>query len=139
MFGNVGLNDRLTFSAFGSAVNEVQRLQTLTKKYPQNLIASEEFANYCGGGWITLGKEKLRGVKEKLTVLHPDMTDIVDSDDDGAFEISYDGVSDAEQVMLLYRDSAGSPANRQWESRFSEGRDDPNGDLAAATSARHHG
>ena len=110
MFGNVGLNDRLTFSAFGSAVNEVQRLQTLTKKYPQNLIASEEFANYCGGGWITLGKEKLRGVKEKLTVLHPDMTDIVASDDDGAFEISYDGVSDAEQLMLLYRDSAGSPA-----------------------------
>ncbi len=110
MFGNVGLNDRLTFSAFGSAVNEVQRLQTLTKKYPQNLIASEEFATYCGGGWITLGKEKLRGVKEKLTVLHPDMTDIVASDDDGAFEISYDGVSDAEQLMLLYRDSAGSPA-----------------------------
>ena len=78
MFGNVGLNDRLTFSAFGSAVNEVQRLQMLTKKYPQNLIASEEFATYCGGGWITLGKEKLRGVKEKLTVLSPDLTDIVD-------------------------------------------------------------
>ena len=35
MFGNVGLTDRLTFSAFGSAVNEVQRLQMLTKKYPQ--------------------------------------------------------------------------------------------------------
>lgn len=107
MFGNVGLNDRLTFSAFGSAVNEVQRLQTLTKKYPHSLIASEEFATYSGGGWITLGKEKLRGVKEKLTILHPDMSDIVDSDDDAAFEISYDGVSDAEQLMLLYRDSAG--------------------------------
>ena len=34
MFGNVGLTDRLTFSAFGSAVNEVQRLQGLTKTYP---------------------------------------------------------------------------------------------------------
>ncbi|MGO7422097.1 adenylate/guanylate cyclase domain-containing protein, partial [Rhizobium ruizarguesonis] len=30
MFGNVSLKDRLTFSAFGSAVNEVQRLQILT-------------------------------------------------------------------------------------------------------------
>ncbi|MEQ1951961.1 adenylate/guanylate cyclase domain-containing protein [Mesorhizobium sp. CN2-181] len=103
MFGNVGLNDRLTFSAFGSAVNEVQRLQTLTKKYPHNVIASEEFATYCGGGWITLGREKLRGVKEKLTILHPDATDIGEQDDDGAFEISYDGVSDAEQLMLLLR------------------------------------
>ena len=28
MFGNVGLTDRLTFSVFGSAVNEVQRLQS---------------------------------------------------------------------------------------------------------------
>ena len=49
MFGNVGLTDRLTFSAFGSAVNEVQRLQMLTKKYPHSLIASKDFASYCGG------------------------------------------------------------------------------------------
>ncbi|MFI0844706.1 adenylate/guanylate cyclase domain-containing protein [Mesorhizobium sp. IMUNJ 23232] len=108
MFGNVGLNDRLTFSAFGSAVNEVQRLQTLTKKYPQNVIASQDFATYCGGGWITLGREKLRGVKEKLTILHPDATDISEQDDDGTFEISYDGVSDAEQLMLLLRNDGGA-------------------------------
>ncbi|WP_442579471.1 adenylate/guanylate cyclase domain-containing protein [Mesorhizobium sp. ASY16-5R] len=107
MFGNVGLNDRLTFSAFGSAVNEVQRLQTLTKKYPQNVIASQDFAAYCGGGWITLGREKLRGVKEKLTILHPDAADITEQDDDGSFEISYDGVSDAEQLMLLLRGDGG--------------------------------
>ena len=62
MFGNVGLKDRLTFSAFGSAVNEVQRLQELTKKYPHNIIASEAFAGYSGGSWTTLGQEKLRGV-----------------------------------------------------------------------------
>ncbi len=105
MFGNVGLNDRLTFSAFGSAVNEVQRLQTLTKKYPHNIIASQEFATYCGGGWNTIGKEKLRGVKERLTVLHPDATDIAEYEEDGAFEISYDGVSDAEQLMLLLRET----------------------------------
>ncbi len=47
MFGNVGLTDRLTFSAFGSAVNEVQRLQILTKKYPQPLIASKDFSTYA--------------------------------------------------------------------------------------------
>ncbi|TIQ91138.1 adenylate/guanylate cyclase domain-containing protein, partial [Mesorhizobium sp.] len=43
MFGNVGLTDRLTFSVFGSAVNEVQRLQTLTKKYPHSILASKDF------------------------------------------------------------------------------------------------
>jgi adenylate cyclase len=102
MFGNVGLTDRLTFSAFGSAVNEVQRLQVLTKKYPQRLIASKDFATYTGGGWVTLGKEKLTGVKQKLTVLHPDVADIDISDEDG-FEVTYDGMSDAEQLMLLIR------------------------------------
>jgi adenylate cyclase len=105
MFGNVGLNDRLTFSAFGSAVNQVQRLQTLTKKYPHTIIASEEFASYCGGAWITLGKEKLQGVKEKLTIQHPDIADFREYDDEGSIEISYDGVSDAEQLMLLVRDT----------------------------------
>jgi adenylate cyclase len=102
MFGNVGLTDRLTFSAFGSAVNEVQRLQMLTKKYPQRLIASKDFATYTGGGWVTLGKEKLAGVKQKLTILHPDVADIDMSDEDG-FDVTYDGMSDAEQLMLLIR------------------------------------
>ena len=74
MFGNVGLKDRLTFSAFGAAVNEVQRLQELTKKYRHNVIASEAFADYAGGGWTTLGQEKLRGVEDAITVLSPDLS-----------------------------------------------------------------
>ena len=105
MFGNVGLKDRLTFSAFGSAVNEVQRLQGLTKKYSQSIVASQTFATYCGGEWTTLGQEKLRGVRQKLTVLLPGQTNLkVDRaealDGDGR-----DGRSEAEQVMLLYRDA----------------------------------
>ncbi|TIR96986.1 MAG: adenylate/guanylate cyclase domain-containing protein, partial [Mesorhizobium sp.] len=72
MFGNVGLTDRLTFSVFGSAVNEVQRLQVLTKKYPHSILASKEFASYCGASnWLTLGSEELAGIKQKLTVLSP--------------------------------------------------------------------
>jgi adenylate cyclase len=105
MFGNVGLNDRLTFSAFGTAVNEVQRLQLLTKKHPRPVIASEEFANYCGGGWTTIGKEKLRGVSQKVTVLYPDVADIGEQEEDGGTEISYDGISDGEQLMLLLKES----------------------------------
>jgi adenylate cyclase len=105
MFGNVGLTDRLTFSAFGSAVNEVQRLQLLTKKYPQQLIASKDFASYCNGNWATLGEEKLAGVRHKLTVLSPDMSDVGTYEEDGGLEPSYDRMSDAEQVILLHRDT----------------------------------
>ncbi|MBZ3695372.1 adenylate/guanylate cyclase domain-containing protein [Phyllobacterium calauticae] len=104
MFGNVGLKDRLTFSAFGSAVNEVQRLQGLTKKYSREIVASQAFANYCGGDWTTLGEEKLRGVGQKVTVLLPKQSATVVAED--AFdEVAYDGLSEAEQVMLLHRDA----------------------------------
>ncbi|WP_096455095.1 adenylate/guanylate cyclase domain-containing protein [Mesorhizobium sp. 113-1-2] len=118
MFGNVGLTDRLTFSAFGSAVNEVQRLQTLTKKYPHSVLASEDFASYCGtNSWLTLGKEELRGIKQKLTVLAPDLSGALALDEDAALEPIHDRRSDAEQVMLLHRDtariSAGDPSKLQ--------------------------
>ncbi|RRI02000.1 adenylate/guanylate cyclase domain-containing protein [Mesorhizobium tamadayense] len=107
MFGNVGLTDRLTFSVFGSAVNEVQRLQTLTKKYPHSVLASKDFVSYCGANsWLTLGNEELAGIKQKLTVLSPDLSGALALDEDGALEPIYDRRSDAEQVMLLHRDAA---------------------------------
>ena len=105
MFGNVGLKDRLTFSAFGSAVNEVQRLQGLTKKYSQSIVASQTFATYCGGEWTTLGQEKLRGVRQKLTVLLPGQTNLKVDRAEALDGNGRDGRSEAEQVMLLYRDA----------------------------------
>jgi adenylate cyclase len=118
MFGNVGLTDRLTFSVFGSAVNEVQRLQTLTKKYPHSVLASKDFASYCSANnWLTLGNEDLSGIKQKLTVLSPDLSGALALDEDGALEPIYDRRSDAEQVMMLHRDaarlSAGDPRKLQ--------------------------
>ncbi|WP_202294487.1 adenylate/guanylate cyclase domain-containing protein [Mesorhizobium sp. 131-2-1] len=107
MFGNVGLTDRLTFSVFGSAVNEVSRLQTLTKKYPHSVLASKDFAGYCGANsWLTLGHEELTGIKQKLTVLSPDLSGALALDEDGAMETIHDRKSEAEQVMLLHRDAA---------------------------------
>ncbi|RWA76335.1 adenylate/guanylate cyclase domain-containing protein [Mesorhizobium sp. M1C.F.Ca.ET.193.01.1.1] len=107
MFGNVGLTDRLTFSVFGSAVNEVQRLQTLTKKYPHSVLASKDFASYCGANsWLTLGNEELIGIKQKLTVLSPDLSGTLGLDEDGALEPTHGRISDAEQVMLLHREAA---------------------------------
>ncbi|MFK0684511.1 adenylate/guanylate cyclase domain-containing protein [Ochrobactrum sp. BD67] len=104
MFGNVGLRDRLTFSAFGSAVNEAQRLQALTKRFSSEIIASGNFVNYSGGDWVKLGDEKLRGVGQKVTVYRPNSLTCCNADElaDG---FNAGGLSEAEQIMLLYRDA----------------------------------
>jgi adenylate cyclase len=103
MFGNVGLRDRLTFSVFGSAVNTVQRLQTMTKKYSKAIVASSAFADYCAGGWSRLGHERLRGVDEAMTVMTPSLLDQAASEEK---HLPIDtGLSDAEQVVLAHRDA----------------------------------
>ncbi len=105
MFGNVGLKDRLTFSAFGSAVNEVQRLQSLTKKYNREVVASQAFAGYCGGEWTTLGEEKLRGIRQKVTVLQPRAPAPALAIENNFREVAQNNLSEAEQVILLHRDA----------------------------------
>lgn len=105
MFGNVGLKDRLTFSAFGGAVNEVARLQGLTKTFNHPVIASQAFATYCGGDWVTLGEKKLRGVEEKVTVLIPGESNMTMTSVEAAESDGLDVRSEAEHVMLLYRNS----------------------------------
>jgi len=103
MFGNVGLKDRLTFSAFGQAVNEVQRLENLSKKYKTPIVASDEFALYSGGNWNMLGTEILRGTDYDMKVHSPieggkgAITDYVPASK--ARELT-----DAEQLVLLHRD-----------------------------------
>ena len=105
MFGNVGLKDRLTFSTFGGAVNEVSRLQGLTRTFAHPIIASQPFATYCGGDWMTLGEKKLRGVEQKVTVLAPGPENLRITNVEATDNRRMDVRSEAEQVMLLYRDS----------------------------------
>ncbi|BCH66740.1 adenylate cyclase [Agrobacterium vitis] len=105
MFGNVGLRDRLTFSAFGSAVNEVVRLQLLTKKYASDVVASHAFAGYCAGDWITLGEEKLRGVRQRVTILQPGPLMAKMQRDDVEADLHRTGLSEAERLILLHRDA----------------------------------
>lgn len=74
MFGNVGLPERLSFSAFGSAVNETVRLEKLTKKFSTPIVGSKAFANSCRGDWDALGCETLPGVGTPMAVLRPGAT-----------------------------------------------------------------
>jgi adenylate cyclase len=103
MFGNVGLRSRLTFSAFGSAVNEVQRLEDLTKKFHRPIVASAVFRDYCGGDWVPLGEEKLRGILEPVAVFSPGPKNMTR---DGSAHMTFgieENRSDAEELILLHR------------------------------------
>ncbi len=104
MLGNVGLKHRLTFSAFGSAVNEVQRLESLTKKYHVPVIASEDFIEYCDGAWEFQGHETLKGITDQVSVYMPSAS-LLESNRTAMLAAEADvETSDAEQVMRLFRD-----------------------------------
>jgi adenylate cyclase len=105
MFGNVGLAERLSFSVFGSAVNEASRLETLTKKFATPIIASEEFTTYCGGDWEALGSETLRGINAPMAVFRPAQTEGAAPLPQIAARGRERDFSDAEAVVLMYRDS----------------------------------
>jgi adenylate cyclase len=105
MFGNVGLRDRLTFSVFGHSVNEAQRLESLTKKYKVPVVASEDFAGKAGGEWTTLGKEKLRGTGQQIGVMAPANLGVSDALTHSLLDQLDQYLTDAEQVVMLHRDS----------------------------------
>ncbi len=71
MFGNIGTPERLTFSVIGSSVNEVARLQDLTKELGHPVLASDAFAAAAPGDWTDLGEHALRGVARPLKVFAP--------------------------------------------------------------------
>jgi adenylate cyclase len=105
MFGNVGLAERLSFSVFGSTVNEAARLETLTKKFATPIIASEEFTTYCGGEWEALGSESLRGINAPMAVFRPAQTEREAPGPQITARSRARDFSDAEAVVLMYRDS----------------------------------
>jgi adenylate cyclase len=72
-FGNIGVAERLAFSVIGPTVNEVARLEGLTKKVGRPVIASELFREALANGaaWENLGEHKLSGVHRALKVFAP--------------------------------------------------------------------
>ncbi|MGH6816089.1 MAG: adenylate/guanylate cyclase domain-containing protein [Hyphomicrobiaceae bacterium] len=71
MYGNVGIKERLTFSVFGSAVNEVVRLEQLTKQCGEPILASHAFSVASVAQWRRVGEYTLRGVGQPMQVLAP--------------------------------------------------------------------
>lgn len=71
MFGNVGAEDRLTFSVFGAAVNEVVRVEHLCKSLNEPVLASREFTACLDTEWRALGEHDLAGFTRPVAVCAP--------------------------------------------------------------------
>ncbi len=67
-YGNVGVAGRLDFTVTGPAVNEVARLESLSKFLGRTVVASESFARLVPGRLVSLGSHALRGVAEPREV-----------------------------------------------------------------------
>lgn len=66
MFGNIGIPSRLTFSVIGPTVNEVARIESMTKLLQQNVLANSTFAELDPSKWKSVGEHKLNGVLEPM-------------------------------------------------------------------------
>jgi len=69
IYGNVGVPERLQFTVVGSAVNEVVRVQDLTKQLGYPLLATASFASAAAGPWRPLGEHLLRGFETPTAIL----------------------------------------------------------------------
>jgi adenylate cyclase len=67
--GNVGVPERLSFTVVGSAVNEVVRVQELTKQLSCPLLATAPFAAAAAGPWRPVGEHVLRGLETPMPIL----------------------------------------------------------------------
>jgi adenylate cyclase len=62
MYGNVGVAGRLDFTVTGPAVNQVARLESLSKLLDEPVVASAAFAGLVPGALSPLGRHRLRGI-----------------------------------------------------------------------------
>ena len=69
IYGNVGVPERLQFTVVGAAVNEVVRVQDLTKQLGCPLLATAIFADAVSESWQPLGEHRLRGRETPMPIL----------------------------------------------------------------------
>ena len=68
MFGNIGVPERLQFTAVGPAVNEVARIESLTKRLGRRVLLGPGVAGALDGEGEALGEWEMPGVGAPLEV-----------------------------------------------------------------------
>ncbi|MEC9345703.1 MAG: adenylate/guanylate cyclase domain-containing protein [Pseudomonadota bacterium] len=72
IFGNIGSEDRLDFTVIGRAVNEVSRVEALTRTLARPILMTAGFARLTGrGDLLSLGDHVLPGVSEPTEIFAP--------------------------------------------------------------------
>lgn len=71
MFGNIGVAERLTFSVIGPTVNEVSRIESLTKAVESLALVTKKIADNEPGAWRTTGNHRLVGVSQEIELFAP--------------------------------------------------------------------
>ena len=66
MFGNIGIPSRLSFSVIGPTVNQVARIQDMTKLIQQPVLADKTIASLDSKRWKSTGSHKLAGVLDEV-------------------------------------------------------------------------
>jgi adenylate cyclase len=64
MYGNIGVPERLAFSAIGPTVIEVSRIEKLTKTIGARVLATRQLAQIEPHLWSSVGAHRLEGVGE---------------------------------------------------------------------------
>ena len=75
LFGNVGVPERIDFTAVGPAVNEAVRLEGLTKTLGRRIVVSNAFSRLMPLDWEALGETALRGVKTGRRIYAPPLAE----------------------------------------------------------------
>lgn len=66
MFGNIGVQQRLTFSVIGPTVNEVCRIESLTKATGADALVTSTIAGLNPDCWQSIGRQRLNGVSQEI-------------------------------------------------------------------------
>jgi len=67
LYGNIGSGNRLDFTTIGPAVNLAARLEKLAGQLGRTIVASQDFANYCGDALAPIGRFAVAGFAEQQT------------------------------------------------------------------------
>ena len=78
LYGNVGSRDRLDFTVIGPAVNELSRIQGMSRSLDQPILVSASFAAACDdqrARLVSLGRYALRGVERPQELFTLDLAE----------------------------------------------------------------
>lgn len=69
MFGNIGVPERLTFSAIGRAVNKVTRIDKLSKRLGRGVLVTPDIAAVDPDRWVSAGVHMLRDFDRPMELM----------------------------------------------------------------------